>query len=121
MSYLNKQCWEVVRNGKVVRSKLTRPEAEHELFERVHDYGSYGCGVKSVSASPSFDHFKIVYYPLPNNRTETDVARLEIVKMKDDEDEQDEPVKATEPAPDDVHGGAKSHEFKGDLAYLFND
>lgn len=54
MSYLNKQCWEVVRNGKVVRSKLTRPEAEHELFERVRD--SQGCGVKSVSASPSFDH-----------------------------------------------------------------
>lgn len=118
MSYLNKQCWEVVRNGKVVRSKLTRPEAEHELFERVRD--SQGYGVKSVSASPSFDHFKIVYYPLPNNRTETDVARLEIVKMKDDKDEQDEPVKADTPAPD-VHGGAKSHEFKGDLAYLFND
>lgn len=40
--------------------------------------------------------------------------------MKDDEDEQDEPVKADTPAPD-VHGGAKSHEFKGDLAYLFNE
>lgn len=120
MSYLSKRCWEIVRNGKVLKSRLTRADAENEIFKCVRDYDNYAYGIKSVSSSPSFDHFKITYYPFPNNRQETDVARLEIVKMKDDEDVQDETVEVKSPSPKfDID--KKNKTVRGDLSDLFTD